>query len=187
MAERQLVTPHPLDGCDDYECYKTMMAERTVLIAAQRDAQDNLIKTVIQLSSALIALMAGFITQAKIYPTGIALVIFSASLSSLGIAIVCGLTENFFSSRAYNEQQKMLEDYYGKYIGEFVDAKSNKSVRRAQLGAFSFFVIALLCLAAFGILEAKGKSDVKRSTTPSSSAITTASVPGKVQRRRTGE
>ena len=85
MIERQIITPHPLDDCDENECYKTMMAERTVLIAAQRDAQDNLIKTIIQLSSALIALMAGFITQSKLSLSASSKIVFSISLSSLRV------------------------------------------------------------------------------------------------------
>jgi hypothetical protein len=173
MNERQQLSPHPLDDCDEGDCYKTMMAERTVLIAAQRDAQDNLIKTIIQLSSALIALMAGFSTQSKLSFSALSSSVFSISLASLGIAIVSGLTENFYSSKAYSEQQKILEDYYSKYISEFREARSNKLVRRAQLCAFTFFVIALLCLAIFGIIEAKGKSDVKKSTfSPATSTIT---------------
>ena len=150
-----------------------MMAERTVLIAAQREAQDTLIKTIIQLSSALIALMAGFITQAKFGLTDTNLVVFSVSVLSFAASIVFGLMENFFGSKAYKEQQIMLEDYYGKYICEFAEAKWNKWVHRAQLGAFLFFVIALLFLAIFGLLEAKGKSDVKQSTATPTAATTT--------------
>ncbi len=173
MTERQKISPHPLDGCNDEDCYRTMMAERTVLIAAQREAQDTLIKTIIQLSSALIALMAGFITQAKFALTETNLFVFSAAVLSFAASIVFGLMENFFGSKAYKEQQVMLEDYYGKYIGEFAEAKWNKWVHRAQLGAFLFFVIALLSLAIFGLLEAKGKSDVKQSTVTTSSPTTT--------------
>lgn len=174
MAERQKISPHPLDGCDEDDCYKTMMAERTVLVAAQRDAQDNLIKTIIQLSSALIALMAGFITQAKFVLTDTSFAVVSFTLLAFSISIICGLAENFFGSKAYKEQQGMLEDYYGKYIEEFTEPRSNKLVRRAQLGAFSLFVIALLSLAVFGILEAKGKNDVKQSTASTSSSPATA-------------
>ncbi len=184
MTERQKISPHPLDGCNDEDCYRTMMAERTVLIAAQREAQDTLIKTIIQLSSALIALMAGFITQAKFALTDTNLFFFSAAVLSFAASIVFGLMENFFGSKAYKEQQVMLEDYYGKYIGEFAEAKWNKWVHRAQLGAFLFFVIALLSLAIFGLLEAKGKSDVKQSTvtTSSSSSPTTTTTISTIQR-----
>ncbi len=182
MTERQKISPHPLDGCNDEDCYRTMMAERTVLIAAQREAQDTLIKTIIQLSSALIALMAGFITQAKFALTDTNLFVFSAAVLSFAASIVFGLMENFFGSKAYKEQQVMLEDYYGKYIGEFAEAKWNKWVHRAQLGAFLFFVIALLSLAIFGLLEAKGKSDVKQSTVTTSSPTTTTTTISTIQR-----
>jgi len=163
MDERQRSTPHPLDGCDENECYKTMMSERTVLVAAQRDAEDNLVKTVIQLSSALVVLMAGFTTQRDLLFTGIRFGLFFVSLACLVAAILCGISENFFSSRAYREQQKLLEDYYSKRISSFTEPKSNAIVRTTQALAFLFFITALLCVAIFAVLEAKGKSNVKQS------------------------
>jgi hypothetical protein len=50
---------HPLDNSDPDQCYAVMMSERTTLITAKRESEDNLIKTVVQLSSAMIVLAAG--------------------------------------------------------------------------------------------------------------------------------
>ena len=44
----QAIKTHPLDPCDPDQCYQTMMSERTALITARRESEDNLIKTVIQ-------------------------------------------------------------------------------------------------------------------------------------------
>lgn len=147
--------PHPLDGCDPTECYQTMMSERTALITARREAEDNLIKTVIQVSAALLALLAGFISQAKIELSNSTLALFGTSLLGLAIAIIAGLWEQRFASQAYLMQQKLVEDYFQKKIREFAEPLANKSVRRAQTTAFVAFVAALLCLGIFAVIEAR--------------------------------
>lgn len=146
----------PLDGCDKDKCYEVMMAERSVLITSRRESEDNLIKTIIQISSALIAVMAGFVAQTDFVLSGIRETLFSISIAAMGLAMIAGLSEHFFSSKAYQEQQVMLEDFYGEYINEFTEAPSNKNVRRAQVAAFIFFVLSLGALGTFAIIEAAG-------------------------------
>jgi hypothetical protein len=51
---------HPLAGLDPHACYQTMMTERTSLITARRESEDDLVKTIVQISTSLIALTAGF-------------------------------------------------------------------------------------------------------------------------------
>lgn len=165
--------PHPLDGCDEDECYKVMMAERNVLITARRETEDNLIKTIIQLSSALIALMAGFASQSQSALTVASLVAFSLSVSAFGLAILFGLGEQYFSSKAYLEQQSTLERYYRKEVQDFSEAKYNKFVRITQISAFISFVMALLALALFGFQQARELTNVGQDATAASS--TTAS------------
>lgn len=157
MTTRAKISPHPNDGCDDDKCYEVMMNERSTLITARRESEDNLIKTIITLASTLIPLMSGFAFQTNVSLVGWKLVLFGASLAVFGVSIVCGMLEQFFSSKAYQEQQVMLEDFYGKYIDSFTEAPSNKWVRCFQVTAFGAFVIALSCLGMFGFLEAGGK------------------------------
>lgn len=145
---------HPLDGCDPTECYQTMMSERTTLITARREAEDNLVKTIIQLAAALLALLAGFISQSSKALGMPTLVLFGIALAALIASIVAGLMEQRFSSKAYLDQQKLVEDYFQKNISEFSEPNANKNVRRAQAAAFVFFVVALILLGIFAIAEA---------------------------------
>jgi hypothetical protein len=188
--------PHPLDGCDEDECYKTMMSERTTLITARRESEDNLIKAIIQLSSALVVLMAGFISNAKIPLSTLSFALFCVSILALGFSIIGGLGEQFFSSKAYQEQQILLEQFYTKEISSFSEAPSNRKVRVSQVSAFVFFVLALFSLSAFAVVQGKGKIDVSQqspSTTPAAAATpssastpssATASTPSEADRRR---
>jgi hypothetical protein len=176
MTERRGKAPHPLDGCDEDKCYEIMMAERSVLITARRESEDNLIKTIIQISSALIAVIAGFASQSDFSLTGCQISLFIFLILSLCLAIIAGLAEQFFSSKAYQEQQKMLEDYFGKDIDNFSEAPSNKRVRSAQVSAFVFFVMSLGVLGIFAVVEVTGNSDAQQpaaSATPTSAASAT--------------
>ncbi|MGY4397713.1 hypothetical protein ACVWZA_002910 [Sphingomonas sp. UYAg733] len=166
---------HPLDGCDADECYKTMMSERTELIKARREAEDHLIKTIIQLSAALIALIAGFLAQTNILIDLNFLLLFSSVLILFILALTAGLAEQFFSSKAYQAQQIILEKYYNKEINEFSEPKANWWVRFFQLSSFSFFVLALITLACFAIIQAGKREDVrKQQSQPASSTSTSA-------------
>lgn len=148
------ISPHPLDPCDPDQCYQTMMTERTALITARRESEDSLIKTIVQLAAALIALMAGFISQSKFDLSGSSKALFGTTLIAMVLSIIAGLTEHYFASKAYLEQQKLVEDFYQKRIATFADPPSNRRVKLAQLTAFLTFVAALLSLSLFAILNA---------------------------------
>jgi hypothetical protein len=133
-----------------------MMSERTSLITARRQSEDNLVRTIIQLSSALIAVMAGFLSQSKTLIAGSSSLLLETALLSLGLAIASGLTEHFFSSKASEEQQLLVEQFYQKVIHEFGAAPSNRWVRLSQLSAFIFFLIGL---ASLGLLAFRQVGD----------------------------
>ncbi|WP_222926977.1 hypothetical protein [Sphingomonas gilva] len=160
------------------------MAERTALITAGRESEDNLIKTIIQLASALVALMAGFITQKQLDFSIQGFLIFSVSISFFVISIIAALTEQFFSAQAYRQQLKLLEDYYGKVTDSFSEPAANKWVRKAKVTAFACFLIAILTLAILAVLQARGVNDGKRppatpttTTTPTAATAATAPAP----------
>lgn len=90
------MTSHPLDDCDPAECYQTMMSERTELIKARREAEDNLVKTIIQLSSGLVVLLAGFSVQSTVSLSGFVYVLFVIATVGLAISVSAGLTEHYF-------------------------------------------------------------------------------------------
>ena len=148
---------HMLDGCDPDECYKTMMSERTDLIKARREAEDNLVKTIVQLSATLIVLLAGFLTQTSVR-------IYSGNSWMLAVVVlllifslVAGLSEHIFSSKAYLAQQILVEKFYNKEINDFSEPSANRWVRRFQVSAFIFFVGSLSILGFFAFSQMRDK------------------------------
>ncbi|WP_156348576.1 hypothetical protein [Sphingomonas sp. Leaf23] len=154
----QIDSAHPLDGCADDELYKIMMSERTELIKARRDAEDTLIKTIIQLSSSLITLTAGFVSLTSVRIVPHAIWPLSITLIGLLLAVVSGLLENIFSSRAYSAQQKNLEEYFSKRIKVFEEPKENRYIRITQRVSFGMFSLSLIAIGVFGVLQAGGSN-----------------------------
>ncbi|MEE9433302.1 MAG: hypothetical protein V3V15_03590 [Sphingorhabdus sp.] len=148
-----------------------MMAERTTLITARREAEDNLIKTVVQLSVAMIVILTGFITQSELTLSGTFYCLFLSSLVLFGLAIVAGLCEQWLSSKAYEAQQVMVEHYYTKKIAEFETPKETAWVRTAQTTALILFVAALLALTILAAIKASEKYDVEKQTNTLTSSI----------------
>jgi hypothetical protein len=165
---------HPLDGCDPADCYKTMMAERTALVTARQDIENHLVRTVIQIASALIVLMAGFVTQKSLDMDCVARIIFSCSLIGLVISIIAGLGEHWFASQAYLSQQIMMEDYYNKKISKFSDPIENKHVKRCQLFLFLSFILALVLLSVLAVIQTGVISDEPTDHPPPAAAAAAA-------------
>ena len=168
------MTGHPLDDCDPTECYQTMMSERTELIKARREAEDNLVKTIIQLSSALVVLLAGFAVQSKVDLVGLPYWLFVLATICSAVAIAAGLAEHFYSSKAYLAQQKLVEDYFSKRISSFSEPKENAQVRKAQLAAFASFLVSLGLLGIIAISKAGVSYGQPAASTSASSAAATA-------------
>jgi len=166
-----------LDGCDEDECYKTMMAERTDLIKARREAEDNLVKTVIQLSATLIALIAGFLTQTSVHVSSNFFIFLVLSVIFLVVALMSGLAEHLFSSHAYLEQQQSVEKFYTRQINSFAEPWANRWVRTCQVTSFIAFVTALIFLTIFAIKQAGEDSHGKSLTTSSPATSAAASSP----------
>ena len=133
------------------------MSERTDLIKARREAEDNLVKTIVQLSATLIVLLAGFLTQTSVR-------IYSGNSWMLAVVVlllifslVAGLSEHIFSSKAYLAQQILVEKFYNKEINDFSEPSANRWVRRFQVSAFIFFVGSLSILGFFAFSQMRDK------------------------------
>lgn len=173
------VQKHPLDECDPSECYQTMMSERTELIKARREAEDNLVKTIIQLASALLVLLAGFSVESKVHLGGLSFMFFVAASLLLVISVTAGLAEHYFSSKAYLSQQQLVEQYYTKVISEFSEPPENRKVRLAQLVAFGSFLVSLtlitaIAIAKVGIPHDEASAAASTATAAASTAASTA-------------
>ena len=134
---------HPLDGRDEWECYDQHIAERNKLIEGKRNAEDNFVKTVIQLSSAIALLVPGFIVaQPQNLGEPSTLLVFGLILVFL--ALLAGLSEQFLSSLAYGKQIKKTDDYYLKKTSDVSPPALSKLVGITLFLAFATFLAGVL-------------------------------------------
>lgn len=137
---------HPLDGRDDWECYDQHIAERNKLIEGKRSAEDNFVKTVIQLSSAIALLVPGFIISQR-QPVLTASPLLIAGLVLIFCALLSGLSEQFLSSLAYGKQIEKTDDYYEKRTSDVSPPALSKAVAVVLFSAFAFFLVGVLVLS----------------------------------------
>ncbi len=144
--------PHPHDGCDERECYDIMMSERTDLVKARREAQDSLVKTLIQLSSALLVLLAGYAVGERANFSGASYWMFLLAIAGLSTSVIAGLSEHVYSSMAYREQLSLLEKYYKREISRYDEPTANKLVGITQVIQFTAFALSLVAVAMIAVL-----------------------------------
>ena len=173
MTRKSDAAGHPLDGTDADACYQVMMSEPTHLITAKRESEDNLIKTIIQIGSALLVVIAGFSAQKDMSLSPASFWVSVAAMVLLVTAIASGLVEHLFSSRAYGQQLKSMEAYYTRVASSFDEPPANKWVIRSQKTALILFAMALIFVTIFAVIQFSEKSHDKRK--PSASASTTTS------------
>ena len=163
---------HPLDGCDPGKLDDIMRDERRALITAQRESQDNFVKTIVQLSSSLVVLMAGFSTQAALKPSNLSRDLFVAALVLAVSAIILGLIEQLLTSKACKAQQVWVELYYTKRISKFDEPKQNWWINIFQIAALLCFTTALGLLSIMASIQIGANSDVGATTATATTATT---------------
>ena len=94
------VEPHPLADVDPWVRFDQHIQERNRLISCKRETEDGYIKTVIQLSSAILLLVPGLLNASN--KTGIAGIQTSTLVGLLFIALslTAAISEQFLSSVA---------------------------------------------------------------------------------------
>ncbi|MBB4633477.1 hypothetical protein [Sphingosinicella soli] len=101
---------HPLYGKDDLQCYEVMMAERSRLIAAKLISEDSLIKTIIQLSVAILVAMVGFLSSDSF--SVFRFIEIRIAIVFLFLSIIIGIFEYKLSSVAYQRQISVVINFY---------------------------------------------------------------------------
>lgn len=144
--ESNVAESHPLDGKDEWECYDQHITERNKLIEGKRNAEDNFVKTVIQLSSAMALLVPGFIVSHP-HPLTKPSALLVGGLILIFCALMGGLAEQFLSSLAYATQIKKTDDYYAKRTSDLSPPAMSKAVVVALFGTFLFFLSGVLILS----------------------------------------
>jgi len=137
---------HPLDEKDEWECYDNHIAERNRLIESKRNSEDNFVKTVIQLSSAIALLVPSFLFSIPKSNLGASnLLIFGLALVLL--SLLSGLAEQFLSSLAYGKQIEKTDAYYSKKTSDVSLPVVSKCVKAALIATFMTFFFGVLSLS----------------------------------------
>lgn len=137
---------HPLDGKDEWECYDQHIAERNRLIEGKRNSEDNFIKTVIQLSSAIALLVPGFLySQERMSSQPSNLIILGLSL--IFLSLLAGLSEKFLSSLAYAKQIQKTDEYYKKKTSDVSPPALSKIVAICLFSTFATFLGGVLVIS----------------------------------------
>ncbi|MFA7596296.1 MAG: hypothetical protein WCY92_08060 [Novosphingobium sp.] len=137
---------HPLDGKDEWECYDQHIAERNRLIEGKRNSEDNFIKTVIQLSSAIALLVPGFLySQERMSSQPSNLIILGLSL--IFLSLLAGLSEQFLSSLAYSKQIQKTDEYYKKKTSDVSPPALSKIVSICLFSTFATFLGGVLVIS----------------------------------------
>lgn len=145
------MSSHPLKEIDDRECYDILMRERTLLISAKRESENELIRTLVKLSSAAALIVPGVIFSSD----GLSIPEESKQFLFFGIiafvmSLIFALTEQFFSSLAYNAQTRVTIKFYQKESEEIESWAWSRTVFFFWILAFVFFIIGVsLCCFAF--------------------------------------
>jgi len=162
--------PHPLEGRDAWECYDQHISERNKLISAKREAEDGFIKTIIQLSTAIVLAVPGIFAFNKdeIRQPSFLLI---AGVLFVGIALISAIAEQFLSSIAYQKQIEKTDDYYTKKSADTSPPAVSKYVRICLVSSFICFLAGIATVST-AFLISSWREPMAQTPTPYSAADT---------------
>lgn len=142
---------HPLAHVTPEKCHELLMAERNLLVTAKADRENELVRTIIQVSSAGLLLIPTVVASKEIQiPRFDDAKIFYLGLISLAVSLVMAIIEQHLSSRAYARQIEIVFDYYTKKSDNDHDSKSVNAVRWTRTIALALLSIGIV-LSAIGL------------------------------------
>jgi hypothetical protein len=128
-----------------------MISERTSLLTAKRETEDELVRTIIKLSSAALLLIPGILVTSGIsLPRGWSIILLSGGAAFFVASLIAAMLEQFLSSRAYEKQVAVSQAYFQQLSVITHDEESARQVRLAQLTAFGLFIAGVVA-SAFGL------------------------------------
>lgn len=141
------VEQHPLADVDAWVRFDQHIQERNRLISCRRETEDGYIKTVIQLSSAILLLVPGLLnTSAKTGMAGIQTATF-VGLSFIALSLTAAISEQFLSSMAYKTQMTKTDSYYLMESSDINPPTITKVVETAMSVSFATFLIGILVVS----------------------------------------
>lgn len=142
--------PHPLAQVEPGQRHELLMAERGLLVAAKADRENELVRTIIQVSSAALFLVPAIITTKDVsIPRLSDAVLLYSGLTLIGASILLSVAEQHLSSNAYARQIDIVFDYYTLKNDYDCHEGSLRWVRWSRISALGSFSLGII-LAAIG-------------------------------------
>lgn len=142
---------HPAAHVPVDKRHQLLISERNLLVTARAERQNELVKTITQLSSGAILLIPTvLLTKDVSVPRFGDAKAFYVGLALLAGSLVLSVLEQHLSAWAYSEQEKVVIDYYLLKSERDHAVEAAAWVRWSRTGAFIAFV-AGLCLAGAGL------------------------------------
>jgi hypothetical protein len=155
---------HPLDGVSEWECYDQHISERNKLISAKREAEDGFVKTIIQLSSAIVLAVPSVLALDK-SNVRVPSFFLMAGIALVGLSLVLALSEQFMSSVAYKKQIEKTDLYYTKMTSDVSPPLASKFVQFSLAATFAVFVTGIL-LVSSALLISPWRQSMAHTPTP---------------------
>ncbi len=169
---------HPIAHVELLQRYEWMRQDCAALVEARQSREDSLIQTIIQISSAALLAIPGFLLTSDLgapnFDDGwllyLGVIIFMA-------ALVISMLEQNFSAKAYKIQEKVVQKYYLLESADNCDQRSINLVDNCRITGCALFSVAVLT-STFGLTslmgEYHGSSNSSTSTSTSTSTAATA-------------
>jgi len=127
------------------------MSERNLLVTAKADRENELVRTLIQLSSAGLLLIPAVVTSQEVdIPRFGQAILFYLGLISISMALILAVVEQHLSSMAYERQMQIVFDYYTKVSDLDHDKNWVAAVRWSRTFSLVFFSAGVI-LTAIGM------------------------------------
>lgn len=147
---------HPLADTDPWVRFDQHIQERNRLISCKRETEDGYIKTVIQLSSAILLLVPSLLNnRAGTEATGISTATI-VGLVFIALALTTAISEQFLSSVAYKKQMEKTDSYYSMKSDDIRPPTITKLVELAMSASFATFLTGILVISLSLVLNLRG-------------------------------
>lgn len=166
MMDKDPSNNHPLGHVDSLKCYEWMLAECAALNASRQAREDQIVSSIIQISSAAILAVPGiiFATDIKI-PSFLESPFLYIGLISFITAMISALAEQHYSAIAHDRHIEIVYKYYTKVSDITEDAVSRQNVKTARKFAYASFIVALITTSAAILTLGEGRGSKSHSHT----------------------
>jgi hypothetical protein len=165
--------PHPMRHIDALQCHEWMLTECAALDLARQQREDNVVSSIITISSAALLAIPGLFfgkdTRLPSISDGWALY---SGFGFFALGLAFAFAEQILSSSAYKRQVAISRAWYRLESTEQSDEKSVSRVGRARLACIASFAIAL-SFSALGLSQVRSSEHGQSSLSATATTATT--------------